>query len=100
MVTMFLALPKLMIMAGFLHLEMSKCSCKRTQFLRKQSLLSVAYTSHIWDFRPNILQGGGVPMAERNFVQNTPTGIQYYNILFVLHINKWIVLESCVKIIL
>ena len=52
MVMVFLTLPKLMIMAGFLHLEMSKFCCKRIQFLRKQSLLSVALTSHTCNFNP------------------------------------------------
>ena len=103
MVTMFLALPKLMIMPGFLHLEMSECWCKRTQFLRKQSLLSVAYTSHIWDFRPNILQGGGVPKAERNFLifdaeYSKRNSVLWYTVCITY--NEQIVLESCVKTIL
>ena len=34
------------------------------------------------------------------FMQNDPKEIQYYDILFVLHINKQIVLERCVKTIL
>ena len=61
MVMVLLTLPKLMIMAGFLHLEMSKCCCKRIQFLRKQSLLSVALTSHTCNFKPYILFVPNVP---------------------------------------
>jgi hypothetical protein len=68
MVTVFLALPKLMILAGFLHLKMCKCWCKGVQFLRKQSLLNVAHTLHIWDFRLNIFPGWCVPKAEINIL--------------------------------
>ena len=35
MVIVLLTLPKLMIMAGFLHLEMSKCCCKKNTILEK-----------------------------------------------------------------
>ena len=76
MVTVLLVVPKLMILAGFCIYKNDLVLMQGNTFLGKQSLLNVAHTLHIWNFRLNILPGWCALKSGTNFLDGVRIAAQ------------------------